>query len=67
MYTNARYTIPPNMDKPNAILVEIGGVQYSVPLDPANSDYAAIMRLVEAGELVVAPADAAPQSSPPAA
>jgi hypothetical protein len=28
-----------------------------VPLDPANSDYAEIMRQVEQGELTIAPAD----------
>lgn len=60
MYANPRYALPPNMDKPNAILVEIGGVLSSVPLDPANTDYAIIMALVEAGELVIADAEAAP-------
>ena len=29
----------------------------SVPLDPANSEYAEIMRQVEAGELTIEPAD----------
>ena len=29
----------------------------SVPLDPANTEYAEIMRQVEAGELTIAPAD----------
>lgn len=58
MYANARYFLPPNMDKPNAILVDINGVQYSVPLDPANTDYANIMALVAAGELTIAPAEA---------
>ena len=28
-----------------------------IPLDPANSDYAEIMRQVEAGELTIEPAD----------
>ena len=35
----------------------INGVMSSVPLDPANSDYAEIMRQVEAGELTIADAD----------
>ena len=35
----------------------IGGVMSSVPLDPANSDYAEIMRQVEAGDLTIADAD----------
>ena len=29
----------------------------SVPLDPANSDYAEIMKQVDAGELTIEPAD----------
>jgi len=29
----------------------------AVPLDPANTDYAEIMRQVEAGELTIEPAD----------
>lgn len=57
MYANARYTALPNTDKPNAILVEIGSIQYSVPLDPANSDYQNIMALVAAGKLTIAPAE----------
>ena len=35
----------------------IDGVQLSVPLDPANRHYAEIMRQVEAGELVIQPAE----------
>jgi hypothetical protein len=35
----------------------INGVMSSVPLDPANSDYAEIMRQVEAGELTIADAE----------
>ena len=35
----------------------INGVMSSVPLDPANSDYAEIMRQVAAGELTIADAD----------
>ena len=58
MYTNARYATPPNMHKPNAILFEIGSVRYSIPLDPANTDYQRIMALVAAGELTIAPAEA---------
>lgn len=56
MYENARYSIPPLMTQPNAILVKINGVECSVPLDPANTDYAAITALVEAGKLVIAEA-----------
>lgn len=57
MYTNACYFTPPGFDAPNAIRVKINGVTSFVPLDPANSDYARIMVLVEAGELVIAPAE----------
>jgi hypothetical protein len=35
----------------------IDGQQMSVPLDPANRHYAEIMRQVEAGELVIQPAE----------
>jgi|14BtaG_2_1085337.scaffolds.fasta_scaffold04032_8 hypothetical protein len=35
----------------------INGVMSSVPLDPANSDFAEIMRQVEAGDLTIADAD----------
>lgn len=39
------------------IRVDINGATSFVPLDPANSDYQAIMALVEAGELTIAPAE----------
>lgn len=55
MYTNAQYYNDLN-GNPAGIRVDINGVTSFVPLDPANSDYAAIMRLVEAGELVIADA-----------
>ena len=35
----------------------IDGVKWTIPLDPANTEYAEIMRQVEAGELTIAPAD----------
>ena len=35
----------------------IDGTEMFIPLDPANTDYAEIMRQVEAGELTIAPAD----------
>ena len=40
-----------------AIRADIGERTCVVPLDPANSDYAEIMRQVEAGELTIQPAD----------
>ena len=39
------------------IKATIDGVEMSVPLDPANTHYAEIMRQVEAGDLTIADAD----------
>ena len=39
------------------IKATINDVESFVPMDPDNSDYAEIMRQVEAGELTIAPAD----------
>ncbi|CAB4141952.1 hypothetical protein UFOVP421_43 [uncultured Caudovirales phage] len=58
MYENAKH-VPSSLGGPTTIRCDIAGVTSFVPLDPANTDYAAIMRLVEAGELVIAPAEAA--------
>jgi hypothetical protein len=55
MYENARYATS-FTGQVCCIMATINGVEWSVPIDPANTDYAAIMRLVEAGELVIAPA-----------
>ena len=55
MYTNAKYYEAFN-GVIVSISVEINGTSSSVPLDPANTDYAAITALVEAGELTIAPA-----------
>jgi len=41
----------------SAIRIEFDGVTSSVPLDPANADYVAIMELVEAGKLTIEPAE----------
>lgn len=51
MYSNAQYI------NDTIIRVDINGVTSFVPLDPANTDYAEIMKLVEAGELTIAPAE----------
>ena len=45
--------------QPNNIRVDINGVTSFVPIDPANSDYAAIMALVAEGKLTIAPAEGA--------
>ena len=55
MYTNAQY-IALN-GKNNMIRVDISGVTSFVPLDPANTDYAAIMALVAANELTIEEAE----------
>jgi len=55
--TNAKYIKDEISDEPSIIKATIDGVEWFVPLDPANTDYAEIMRLVEAGELTIEPAD----------
>ena len=55
MYSNAQYYNNIN-GQPSAICVDINGVTGFVPLDEANSDYAAIMALVAEGKLTIAPA-----------
>jgi hypothetical protein len=55
MYSNAQYT-KDLMGNQNGIAVEINGVTSHVPLDPANSDYAALMQLVAEGKLTIAEA-----------
>ena len=55
MYANAKYVT--NLQGENrSITVEIGGIVWSVPLDPANTDYQNIMQLVAEGKLTIAPA-----------
>ena len=57
MYTNARYYNDLLMGRsPGGILCDINGVASSVPIDPANTDYANIMQLVAEGKLTIAPA-----------
>lgn len=53
--TFAQYCAEDNIN--HCINATIDGVPMSVPLDPANRHYAEIMRQVEAGELVIQPAD----------
>ena len=53
---SAKYVL--NLEGENVcISATIDGVRKAVPLDPENTDYAEIMRQVEAGELTIAPAD----------
>ena len=55
--TNAKYQTSISSDKNVSIGVTINGVKMSVPLDPANTDYAEIMRQVDAGTLTIEDAD----------
>ena len=53
---NAKYGAEP--DGNNAcVICDIDGKHSAVPIDPANSDYAEILRQVDAGELTIADAD----------
>ena len=55
--TSAQYKNALNTDELSGIKATIDGVEWFVPLDPANTDHAEIMELVEAGELTIEPAD----------
>tara|TARA_R110002126_G_scaffold150925_2_gene297752 strand:- start:1080 stop:1250 length:171 start_codon:yes stop_codon:yes gene_type:complete len=56
MYSNASYytDLSGNIA---GIRVDIGGAPADVPINADNSDYQAIMALVESGELTIAPAE----------
>ena len=41
----------------DSITMVIDGVNYAVPIDEANADYAIIKRLAEAGTITIAAAD----------
>lgn len=56
MYSNAKY-VKDMSGAVSSIRADINGITSYVPLDPTNSDYAAIMALVDAGQLVIAPAE----------
>ena len=55
MYTNAQYVAFGGVN--TMIRVDINGIESFVPLDPANTDYANIILLVEEGKLTIAPAE----------
>ena len=40
-----------------AVVATVDGTTYTIPLDPANTHYAEILRQVDAGELTIADAD----------
>ena len=56
MYTNAQYINSPPTGTPDTIKVDINGITSFVPVNTDNGDYVTMMSLVEAGELVIAPA-----------
>ena len=53
---SAQYVKPRGTDN-EWIKVNTGNQILGIPLDPANADYAEIMRQVEAGTLTIADAD----------
>jgi len=55
MYTNAQYVDSPS-GEPTLIRIDVNGITSFVPVDIENGDYNEIMRLVDAGDLVIAPA-----------
>lgn len=55
--TSAKYINGPEGLENTAIEIVVNNMPMSVPLNPANSDYAEIMRQVNAGELTIADAD----------
>lgn len=54
--TSAKRITPLNYGS-DSIVATIDGIQMSVPIDPANRHYAAIMEMVDAGTLTIAEAD----------
>jgi hypothetical protein len=55
-YTKTQYAKNSLTEIVDSISVDINGVPFFVPIDPANTDYSNMMALVAAGELVIAPA-----------
>ena len=55
--TSVQYYTPPERNENIGIKMVVNDILHFVPLDPSNTDYAEIMRQVEAGTLTIAPAD----------
>ena len=55
--TFAKYVLDPLGGETSSINATINGVTMSVPIDPANRHYAAIMEQVDTGTLTIAEAD----------
>ena len=56
-FNSAKYINNPISGERDNIEVDIDGVIWGVPLDPANRHYAEILRQVAAGDLTIADAD----------
>ena len=56
MYANAQYYFGIDSKENAGIRVDINGITSNVPFDPTNSDYINIMKLVQEGQLTIAPA-----------
>ena len=57
LYSNIKYIRDEEGTLVNVIKADINGVTKNVPMNPANTDYAEIMRQVEAGTLVIQEAE----------
>ena len=55
--TSAQYQDPDGNGRNDTIKATINGTEMFVPLDPANTEYAEILRQVAAGTLTIADAD----------
>lgn len=55
--TFAKYVLDPLVGEENSINATIDGVTMSVPLDPANRHYVAIMEQVDSRTLTIAEAE----------
>tara|TARA_R100000322_G_scaffold2462_1_gene2368 strand:+ start:318 stop:503 length:186 start_codon:yes stop_codon:yes gene_type:complete len=55
--TSAQYIVDATTNENIGIKAVIDGATYGVPLDPANTEYAEILRQVAAGTLTIQDAD----------
>ena len=56
-FTQAQYIKDPLSDKIDVIKATIDGTECNVPIDPANTDYAEILKQVKEGTLTIKDAD----------
>ena len=57
IFVNPKYSVDQQTNQTLGITATIEGIDYIIPLDPANRHYAEILRQVEAGTLTIADAD----------